>query len=80
MRDPQQPHRTTLGWKVSQAVKGTALWRALSHLWVRIEQRNRITRRYPKTTALLGMVLAIVTTIVLYMAAHYLYIWALSIA
>lgn len=66
MRNPTPPERTTLGWEIGQAWRRTRIRRwmsAFSEWW---NTRYRITRRFPKTTAILAFFLSIAVGVYIY--------------
>jgi hypothetical protein len=70
MRNPSPPERTTLAWRTGQAWRRTRISRFLSAFGERWSSRYRITRRFPKTTAVIAFVLSIAVAV-------YIYYWML---
>lgn len=73
MRNPARAERTTLSWQIKQSMRRTWIWRLGSRWRARLQNRYRITARYPKTTATLAWFLAVGTTIALYYVIMVLY-------
>lgn len=77
MRNPQ-PARTTLTWRIGQAVQRNRLRRMVADLWRRFQARIRITQRYPKTAAVLAWPLSFITIMVVIAVIYKLYAEALQ--
>lgn len=72
MLDPR-PTKTTLAWRIGQAARRNRLRRAVAAMWWRLRSRNRITQRYPKTTAVLAWLLSFITAMLIAAVVYYLY-------
>jgi hypothetical protein len=66
MRNPKPPERTTVGWEVGQSLRRTRLWRFGSAFRERWSNRYRITRRFPKTTAIIACFLSLAVAVYFY--------------
>jgi hypothetical protein len=66
MRNPTPPERTTVAWDVAQSLRRNRFVRALRRITERISNRNRITRRFPKATAVLAWFLALAMAVGVY--------------
>ena len=63
MRNPAPPERTTVGWELGQAWRRTRLSRAMGAFGERWRNRYRITRRFPRTTAVIAFFTSIAVTV-----------------
>jgi hypothetical protein len=63
MRNPTPPERTTVSWEMGQAWRRTWIFRRLSAFGEWWSNRYRITRRFPKTTAVLAFLISIVVIV-----------------
>ncbi|HEX6685840.1 MAG TPA: hypothetical protein VF062_23900 [Candidatus Limnocylindrales bacterium] len=73
MRDPKPPERTTVTWEIGQAMRRTRIWRwgsAFARWW---SNRYRITRRFPRTTAVLAFFTSVAVTVYIYYWIMYLF-------
>jgi hypothetical protein len=66
MRNPAAPERTTVGWEIGQAWRRTRISRAMRAFGEWWRNRYRITRRFPKTTAVLAFFVSIAVTVYIY--------------
>jgi len=66
MRNPKPPERTTLGWEIGQSLRRTRLWRFGSASRERWSNRYRITRRFPKTTAIIAWFVSLAVAVCVY--------------
>ena len=66
MRNPTPPERTTFSWELGQAWRRTRLWRWMSAFGEWWSNRYRITRRFPKTTAIIAFFVSIAITAYIY--------------
>lgn len=63
MRNPTPPERTTVAWEIGQAWRRTRIWRKLRAFGEWWSNRYRITRRFPRTTAVLAFFVSIAVTV-----------------
>jgi hypothetical protein len=66
MRNPSPPERTTLSWEVGQSLRRSRLWRLGAAMGERWSNRYRITRRFPKTTAIIAWFLSLAAVVAVY--------------
>lgn len=66
MRDPKPPERTTIAWEIGQSFRRTWISRRGSALMQWWGKRYRVTRRFPKTTAVLAFFVSVAATVFIY--------------
>jgi len=66
MRNPTPPERTTIAWQIDQAWRRTRISRSLRAFGEWWSNRCRITRRFPKTTAVIAFFVSLAVSVFIY--------------